>query len=213
MSYICIWAPYAVVDGHMDAHSLYYNHKHYPSFGVVFWIARSCKCAKDTSRLWLRLYHFKLHPTSSHVIHMYLSTFCCYEWGHMYARSQQHYHMLQGGLCLSHGAMLYFQMLKKGPKTKNRWHIDDMLTACRSICRAQHIICFFLEAMFIISEKQLRHVGTWGGATRRQEGGMSRGNAIASCRDESLRGRGNERTRRGDATISWRDKRTRGWHN
>ena len=85
---------------------------------------------KDTSRLWLRLYHFKLHPTSSHVIHMYLSTFCCYEWGHMYARSQQHYHMLQGGLCLSHGAMLYFQMLKKGPKNRRG---DTLMICCQHV--------------------------------------------------------------------------------
>ena len=74
----------------------------------------------------MRLYHFKLHPTSSHVIHMYLSTFCCYEWGHMYACSQQHFHMLQGGLCLSHGAMLYFQMLKR----VQRQRIGDTLMIC-----------------------------------------------------------------------------------
>ena len=89
------------------------------------------------------------------------------------------------------------------------WYVANMSV---KMSRTTHHLPF-LEAMFVMSEKQLRHVGTWGGATRRQEGGMSRGNAMASCRDERSRRRSNERTRRGDATTSWRDKRTRGWHN
>jgi hypothetical protein len=48
------------------------------------------------------------------------------------------------------------------------------------------------------------------GTTRGREGGAMRGNTTTSLCDERMRGRRNERTKRHDVTISWRDETTRG---
>ncbi len=53
---ICsVWAPSKVVDGHMVSHSHHYHHRHFPRFVKVGWNPTWCKCANDTTTLWLML--------------------------------------------------------------------------------------------------------------------------------------------------------------
>jgi hypothetical protein len=51
------------------------------------------------------------------------------------------------------------------------------------------------------------------GTTRGQEGGARRGNATTSRPDERTRGRHNERMMRDDAPTSWREDTARGRHD
>jgi hypothetical protein len=78
----------------------------------------------------------------------------------MYAHSQHYYHMFQGGLCLSQGAMLYFQMLKRGPKNRRG---DTLVICCQRV--DQNVADITLTAVFwrqcfLCQKKQLQHVGT-----------------------------------------------------
>jgi hypothetical protein len=52
-----VWSPSpsTVGDEHMDAHSLRYNHRHFPRFGRVSRKSRWCKCANHATSQWLRL--------------------------------------------------------------------------------------------------------------------------------------------------------------
>jgi hypothetical protein len=50
-----IWSPSTVGDGHMAAHSLRYNHRHFPRFGRVSQKSRWCKCANHATSQRLRL--------------------------------------------------------------------------------------------------------------------------------------------------------------
>ena len=50
-----VWSPSTVGDGHMAAHSLRYNHRHFPRFGRVSQKSRWCKCANHATLQLLRL--------------------------------------------------------------------------------------------------------------------------------------------------------------
>jgi hypothetical protein len=51
------------------------------------------------------------------------------------------------------------------------------------------------------------------GTTRGQEGGARRGNATTSWHDERTRGQHSESMTRDNSTTSWRDETTLGWHD
>jgi hypothetical protein len=49
-----VWAPSTVGDGHMDAHSLRYQHRRIPKFGIFSRKSRWCKSANHTTLLSFR---------------------------------------------------------------------------------------------------------------------------------------------------------------
>ena len=76
-----VWSPSTVGDGHMAAHSLRYNHRHFPRFGRVSQKSRWCKCANHATSQRLRLKN--LSNCITHPWHTYircLRTFNCWWW-------------------------------------------------------------------------------------------------------------------------------------
>ena len=83
MSYIYVWTPQTVVDGHMAAHSHHCHHRGFPRFGRVCWNPRwYYKCGNDPTTLLLRLYNLSNcipHPwdTPYYTYTTWLSTLIC----------------------------------------------------------------------------------------------------------------------------------------
>ena len=55
MSFIYVWTPWTVVDGHMVAHSHRYHHRRFPRYLGKFYEIIWCKCGNDPTTLIWRL--------------------------------------------------------------------------------------------------------------------------------------------------------------
>ena len=78
-----VWATSIVVDGHMDAHSHCFPHKHFLRLGRGGWNHDpvTWMCANDANTLWLRLYNLSnCIPLPCHTYKRCLSTFYCGRW-------------------------------------------------------------------------------------------------------------------------------------